>query len=145
MESSKEGVSSQQSEVGNKRLLLNDNLLPESRKPKAESQYADGTYTFYLEEFDVEPGDIISYYAHATDNNTRTGPGENSSDIYFIEIRPFNEDFHEGEGEPGQPAEPNPLTEVISSQRQIIRETWKHANAQSTTSEEYRSAVKKTA
>ena len=120
MESSKEAVSSQQSAVSN------ENLLPESRKPKAESQYADGTYTFYLEEFDVEPGDVISYYAHATDNNTRTGPGEASSDIYFIEIRPFNENFHEGEGEPGQPAEPNPLLEVISSQKEIIRETSKH-------------------
>ena len=37
---------------------------------------ANGSYTFYLEEFDVEPGDIISYYAHAVDNNTHTGPGE---------------------------------------------------------------------
>ena len=146
MESSKEVVSSQQSEVGNKRkLLLNDNLLPESRKPKAESQYADGTYTFYLEEFDVEPGDIISYYAQATDNNTRTGPGEASSDIYFIEIRPFNEDFHEGEGQPGEQAEPNPLSGVISSQKEIIRETSKHIRTKPTTiTETYQAAVRNT-
>ena len=139
MESSKEAVSSQQSAVSN------ENLLPESRKPKAESQYADGTYTFYLEEFDVEPGDVISYYAHATDNNTRTGPGEASSDIYFIEIRPFNENFHEGEGEPGQPAEPNPLLEVISSQKEIIRETSKHIREKPLTiTGKYQSAVRKT-
>jgi hypothetical protein len=106
---------------------------------------ADGTYTFYLEEFDVEPGDIISYYAHATDNNTRTGPGEASSDIYFIEIRPFNENFHEGEGEPGQPAEPNPLLEVISSQKEIIRETSKHIREKPLTiTGKYQSAVRKT-
>ena len=134
MESSKESVSRQPSVS-----VSNENLLPESR-------HADGTYTFYLEEFDVEPGDIISYYAHATDNNTRTGPGEASSDIYFIEIRPFNENFHEGEseGEPGQ-AEPNPLSEVISSQKEIIRETSKHIRAKPLTiSQKYQSAVRKT-
>ena len=106
----------------------------------------DGSYTFYLEEFDVEPGDVISYYAHAIDNNTRTGPGEASSDIYFIEVRPFNEDFHEGEAQQAQAqAEPNPLLGIIASQKQIIRDTWKHASVQSASSDVYRSAVKKTA
>ena len=146
MESAKEAIGSQQSAVSNKRLLLNENLLPESRNPKAESQYADGAYTFYLEEFDVEPGDIISYYAHATDNNTLTGPGEASSDLYFIEIRPFNENFHEGEseGEPGQ-AESNPLSEVITSQKEIIRETSKHISAKPVTvTQKYQTAVRKT-
>ncbi len=109
-------------------------------------RFVDGSYTFYIEEFDVEPGDVISYYAHAADNNTRTGPGEASSDIYFIEIRPFNEDFHEGEAEQAQAqAEPNPLGGIIASQKQIIRDTWKHTNAQSTTDDAYQSAVRKTA
>ena len=134
MESSREAVGRQPSVS-----VSNENLLP-------ESQYADGTYTFYLEEFDVEAGDIISYYAHAIDNNTRTGPGEASSDLYFIEIRPFNENFHEGEseGEPGQP-EPNPLSEVVSSQKEIIRETSKHIRAKPVAvTEKYQSAVRKT-
>ncbi|MDE0327245.1 MAG: hypothetical protein OXN27_25240 [Candidatus Poribacteria bacterium] len=111
-----------------------------------QRRVADGTYTFYLEEFDVEPGDIISYYAHAIDNNTRTGPGEASSDIYFVEIRPFNENFQEGEGEAqqGQP-EPNPLREVVTSQKQIIRETAKHISTKpSTITAEYEGAVRKT-
>ncbi len=107
---------------------------------------AEGAYTFYLEEFDVEPGDIISYYAHATDNNTNTGPGEASSEIYFIEIRPFNEDFHEGEseGEPGE-AEPNPLSDIISSQKEIIRETSKHSRTKpAAVTGTYQAAVRKT-
>ena len=134
MESSKEALGFRQSSVS----VRNENLLP-------ESQYAEGTYTFYLEEFDVEPGDIISYYAHATDNNTRTGPGEASSDIYFIEIRPFNENFHEGEGEPGQEAAPNPLLEVVSSQKEIIRETSKHIRTKpAAVTETYQAAVRKT-
>ena len=118
----------------------------ESIRDTSTHRFVDGSYTFYLEEFDVEPGDVISYYAYATDNNTRTGPGEASSDIYFIEIRPFNEDFHEGEAQQAQAqAEPNPLLGIIASQKQVIRETWKHANVQSTSEDEYQSAVKKTA
>ena len=101
-----------------------------------------GTYTFYLEEFDVEPGEVISYYAHAIDNNTLTGPGEASSDIYFIEVKPFNQRLEESECEVGTP---NPFPGLIASQKQVIRETWKHVNAQpSTLTEEYNSVVKKT-
>ena len=103
-----------------------------------------GTYTLYIEEFDVEPGEVISYYAQATDNNTLTGPGEASSEIYFIEVRPFNERFQEEEGEPGEPA-PNVILELITTQKQIIRETWRHINtAPASITEEYRFAVKKT-
>ena len=128
-------------------LVMESSKEAVSPQPSAESHYAAGAYTFYLEEFDIEPGDIISYYAHAIDNNTRTGPGEASSEIYFIEIRPFNEDFHEGEsqGEPGE-AEPNPLSGVISSQKEIIRETSKHIRTKSVTvAETYQVAVRNTA
>ena len=112
-----------------------------------QRRVADGSYTFYLEEFDVEPGDIVSYYARAIDNNTRTGPGEASSDIYFIEIRPFNENFQEAEAEQGEPQqESNPALEMVATQKQIIRETAKHINTKpSSITEEYRSAVKATA
>ena len=122
-----------------------DAVIESGAADTVQRRVADGSYTFYLEEFDVEPGDIISYYAHAVDNNTRTGPGEASSDIYFIEIRPFNEDFQEMEAEQGPPM-PNPLLEILASQKQIIRETAKHIRAKpSSVTEEYRSAVKKTA
>ena len=103
-----------------------------------------GTHTFYLEEYDVEPGEIISYYAHAVDNNTLTGPGEASSEIYFIEIKPFNQRLAEGE-----PMEGNmqlPFLGLIATQKQIIRETWKHVNSQPTPiTAEFESAVKSTA
>ena len=122
-----------------------DPLVASGAVDAVQRRVAEGRYTFYLEEFDVEPGDIISYYAHAVDNNTLTGPGEASSDIYFIEIRPFNENFQEAEGEPASPM-PNPLRKIIGSQKQIIRETSNHINAKpSSVTEEYRSTVKQTA
>ena len=133
-------------------ITLNSNPSPSdavedgATRGASTRRIVDGSYTFYLEEFDVEPGDVISYYAHAIDNNTRTGPGEASSDIYFIEIRPFNEDFHEGEAQQEQAqAEPNPLLGIIASQKQVIRDTWKHTSVQSASSDKYQSAVKKTA
>ena len=102
-----------------------------------------GTYTFYLEEFDIEPGEVISYYAHAVDNNTLTGPGEASSEIYFIEVKPFNQRLEEGQ--PTEGAMPNPFLALIVSQKEIIRETWKHINTQPpTVTEEYNAAVKST-
>ena len=109
-----------------------------------EKHMQTGTYTFYLEEFDVEPGQVISYYAHATDNNTLTGPGEAGSEIYFIEVNPFNQRLEEGEQ--CETGTPNLFLALIASQKQIIRETWKHINSQpSSLTEEYKSAVKKTA
>ena len=108
---------------------------PPVRTPREQQKNAmrttENTYTFYMEEFDVAPGEVISYYAQATDNNTLTGPGEASSEIYFIEVRPFNERFQEEDGEQGEPAPPAPniILELIATQKQIIRETWKHINA----------------
>ncbi|RKU08908.1 hypothetical protein C6503_22640 [Candidatus Poribacteria bacterium] len=121
-----------------------DAVIESGAVDTVQRRVAEGSYTFYLEEFDVEPGDIISYYAHAVDNNTHTGPGEASSDIYFIEIRPFNENFQESEAEQGPPM-PNPLLEILASQKQIIRETAKHISAKpASITDEYRNAVKKT-
>ena len=130
-------------------------LLMEATTPEPapvdtrQRRIADGSYTFYLEEFDVEPGDIISYYARAIDNNTRTGPGEASSDIYFIEIRPFNENFREEEaqeGEQQQQQQSNPALEMVANQKQIIRETANHINTKpASITDEYRNAVKATA
>ena len=130
--------------------LVMETTTPEPAPVDArQRRIADGSYTFYLEEFDVEPGDIISYYAHAVDNNTRTGPGKASSDIYFIEIRPFNENFREEEaqeGEQEQQQESNPALEMVANQKQIIRETAKHINTKPVSiTEEYRSAVRATA
>jgi len=104
----------------------------------------NGTYTFYLEEFDIEPGQVISYYAHAVDNNTLTGPSEARSDIYFIEIKPFNQRYEDQEPMDME-GMPNPMTGLIALQKQVIRETWSHVNNQpKIATEEFASDVKKT-
>ena len=109
-----------------------------------EKKIISGAYVFYLEELDVEPGEIISYYAQATDNNTRTGPGTGTSELYFIEVRPFNERYMQMDAEGQQAPEGQPFPNLISDQRAIIKNTWKHIHSRpSPMTEDYQSAVKK--
>ena len=109
-----------------------------------EQKIISGAYVFYLEELDVEPGEIISYYAQATDNNTRTGPGTGTSELYFIEVRPFNERYMQMDAEGQQAPEGQPFPNLISDQRAIIKNTWKHIHSRpSPMTEDYQSAVKK--
>src|SRR5512143_236363 len=45
-------------------------------------------YTFMLEGLQLQPGDVVSYYARATDNNGISGPQSAWTDIYFLQFRP---------------------------------------------------------
>ena len=108
-----------------------------------EKKIISSAYVFYLEELDVEPGEFISYYAQATDNNTRTGPGVSTSELYLIEVRPFNERYMQMDGEGQQTPEGQPFPNLIADQRTIIKNTWKHIHSRpSPMTEDYQSAVK---
>jgi hypothetical protein len=58
-------------------------------------------HTFYLEELNVQPGDSVSYYARATDNDAVGGTKPATSDIYFVRIRPFSKDFRQAQSQGG--------------------------------------------
>ncbi|MGE3705659.1 MAG: DUF4175 family protein [Vicinamibacterales bacterium] len=51
------------------------------------------THTIYLEELGLKAGDFVSYYAKASDNDGVAGAKTTTSDIYFVEIRPFRRDY----------------------------------------------------
>ena len=55
---------------------------------RAEAKTLSGTHTFFLEEHGLKPGDFVSYYAKARDAQNET-----TSDIYFIEVKPFEKEF----------------------------------------------------
>jgi len=57
-------------------------------------------HTFFLEDWDLEPGDVISYYATVQDNNGASGEVV-TSDIYFIQARPFGRDYRQAEQQGG--------------------------------------------
>lgn len=84
-------------------------------------------HTFFLEEYGLEPGDVISYFARVTDN----GPGAGATaatDIYFIRIRPFGKDYRQAEQrgaqQPGQAGGDTP-DGLSEQQRQIVAGTYK--------------------
>lgn len=89
-----------------------------------------GSHTFFLEEFGLEPGDLISYYAKASDNNNVTGPGVANSDIYFIQVRPFEQNYTQeqggmpggGQNEENQEALSRQQKEIIAATFRLIRE-----------------------
>ena len=56
-----------------------------------------GAYTFFLEEYNLKPGDFISYYAKARDAGN-----ESTSDIYFIEVKPFEMEYKQSQQQGGQ-------------------------------------------
>jgi hypothetical protein len=91
------------------------------QKLKGESaRELSGAHTFFLEEFGLQPGDLISYYAKARDAHNET-----TSDIYFIEVKPFEKEFRQsqqsgGQGEGGQQQEG-----LTKRQREIIAATFR--------------------
>ncbi|MDT8368824.1 MAG: DUF4175 family protein [Longimicrobiales bacterium] len=101
------------------------NLFNASGRPLAE---VVAGHTLFLEDFDLEDGDLISFYATTTDAGARTG-APITSDIYFLQVRPFRRDYREAPQQGGQPpggggqqppAEPG-LSEL---QRQVIAATF---------------------
>jgi hypothetical protein len=85
-------------------------------------------HTFFLEEYQLEPGDFISYYARARDNRDVVGTARprqaTSTDIYFLEIRPFGVAYRQAEqgGAPGGAGSEGTLS---SQQRQVVAATFK--------------------
>lgn len=99
------------------------------RPEDARKVEAAGEHLFYLEEYDLEPGDVISYYVEADDYLERPSP--EATDMYFIEVIPFDQRFTQvnnmGAAMPGgQPSG------VVLSQQQIIAATWKLRREQAT-------------
>lgn len=90
----------------------------------------NGAYTFFLEDYHLKPGDFISYYAKARDANNET-----TSDIYFIEIKPFEMEYRQAQqqgqnGGQGGDQDQNALSrrqkDLIAATHRLIREGGKY-------------------
>ncbi len=81
-------------------------------------------HTFYLEELGVEPGDFVSYYARAFDETqARSGQGS-ASDMYFMQVRPFNKDFKPAMSQGGAGGGGDQVGALSEQQRRIISATF---------------------
>jgi hypothetical protein len=59
-------------------------------------------HTFMLEDYALEPGDVVSYYARATDNDAVAGGKRVTSDIYFLQVRPYSQEYRQAQEGGGQ-------------------------------------------
>ena len=78
------------------------------------------THTFFLEEFELQPGDFVSYFARASDALATT-----TSDIYFLEVRPFGKQYQQSPSGARQGMDSGSMDSLLSRrQKQILVATW---------------------
>src|SRR5262249_53377183 len=90
-----------------------------------------GAQTFFLEEYGLKPGDFISYYAVARDNS-EGGGRQSTSDIYFLEVRPFDREFRQAQQQGGQGQGDQESNALTRRQREIIAATFRVQREQET-------------
>jgi hypothetical protein len=86
-----------------------------------------GAHTIYLEELGLTPGDFVSYYAKATDTDTVAGPKTATSDIYFVQIRPFKKDYRQAQSQAmggGGGMQGGQVGQLSQQQREIVAATF---------------------
>jgi len=84
----------------------------------------DESHVFFLESIGamtpVVPGDIIAYYAEASDRESSA-----RTDIFFVEVQPFDRRYSQSQqGGGGQQAGGSRQDEISARQREIIVSTW---------------------
>ena len=55
----------------------------------------------FLEDLNVKPGDVVTYHARATDVGRGRRSTESRSDIFFLEVKPYEEEFVAAESNAG--------------------------------------------
>ncbi len=87
---------------------------------------AAGSHTVFLEDLNVTPGDFVTYHARARDHGRGRRASEARSDIFFLEVKPYEEEFvaTESQAGGGQGQEAG-VEELASMQKDIIAATWK--------------------
>jgi hypothetical protein len=95
---------------------------------------ASGSSTLSLEDFKVQPGDVVSLYATAKDNHA-----EAKTDISFIQVDPFEREFSQsqsgGGGGGGGGNRAQNQTDISKREKELIAATWKQVNAKGVTPE----------
>ncbi len=102
-----------------------EKVVPLAIPPRSTS--VAGRHMMYLEDLEVAPGDLVSYYVRARDLPRGKRPSESRSDIFFLEVKPFEEEFTLAQtqaamgGGSGNPQ----LDDLVAAQKEIVVATWK--------------------
>lgn len=85
-------------------------------------------YQLAMETLKVQPDDLVSYYFWAEDVGPDGAKRRAATDMYFAEVRHFEEIFREGVSPPGEESEPkkgSDSAKLLEVQKQIVSATWK--------------------
>jgi hypothetical protein len=88
------------------------------------------TWNLPIETLQAEVGELVSYYLWADDLGPDGKVRRSESDIYFAEIRPFEEIFRPGTGDQSSSSQQqgqqqnNPATKLLELQKEIVTATW---------------------
>ncbi|HET6883436.1 MAG TPA: hypothetical protein VFI31_25015, partial [Pirellulales bacterium] len=108
-----------------------DVVLGENAAAKERHELA---HVIRLEELRAEPDQLLSYHFWAEDAGPDGQPRRTESDMYFAEVRPFDEIFRQGQQPPGgsrqqqqqQGGENAQAAEkLLQLQKDIVNATWK--------------------
>ena len=99
------------------------------------------THTIELEKYSLTVGDSILFYAQATDIDTGSALAKRTSrsDVYFIEVRPYRQNWRpKPGGGPGQAggSPPVELLNILEYTRAILKKTWVIAGKSNLTEED---------
>lgn len=85
-----------------------------------------GAQTLYLEDLKVKPGDFISYYVRARDLPRARRSSEARSDMFFLEVKPYEQEFTLAQSQGGGAGAGSPqIDDLVNAQKEIIVATWK--------------------
>lgn len=94
------------------------------RNAAGTAQSKTASHVLAAEDLRVSPGDVISYYARARDVATGKRASETRSDMYFLEVRPFSEEFVLAQSQALNGVSGDQIEALIAAQKEIIAATW---------------------
>src|SRR3954470_12174417 len=83
-----------------------------------------GSRMLAVEDLRVKPGDVIAYYARARDVARAKQSTLARSEIFFLEVRPFNEEYSLAQSQAMAASTGTQIEGLISAQKDIISATW---------------------
>lgn len=88
---------------------------------------ATGSHLLFLEDVGVQPGDFVTYYARARDVGRGRTASEARSDIFFLEVKPFEEEFVAAQSQAMAQGgmSGKGMQDLAEAQKEIIVATWK--------------------
>lgn len=100
--------------------------VPLGTATKADERVAS-EHVLKLESLGMKPDELVSYFAWAEDTGPDGKPRRTATDMFFAEVRPFEEIYRPGDGSEGKQQEKGAggdATKLAELQKQIITATW---------------------